>query len=123
MDEDTRNFGLEFGANEFTMTGKNLVARIENVSAKHIKYDVTTGTVTSFPCTCRCSSECFTRINFRIKCFFLNNHSKHHAGSLLATDVTFTPFATFRSVDADITVTTDKATTVRPAQNLMLWPK
>ena len=70
MDEDTRNFGLEFGANEFTMTGKNLVARIENVSAKHIKYDVTTGTVTSFPCTCRCSSECFTRIDFRIKFFF-----------------------------------------------------
>mmetsp|Transcript_8391 Transcript_8391/g.20427 ORF Transcript_8391/g.20427 Transcript_8391/m.20427 type:complete len:1605 (+) Transcript_8391:4337-9151(+) len=75
MDDDTRNFGLEFGANEFRMTGKNLVARIENVSAKHIKYDVT-------------------------------------SGSLLATDVTFTPFATFNSFDADMTVTTDKATTV-----------
>ena len=75
MDDDTPNFGLEFGANEFCMTGENIEARIGNISAKHIKYDV--------------------------------NH-----GSLVATDITFTPFATFNSISADITVTSDKPTSV-----------
>jgi hypothetical protein len=43
MDDDTPNFGLEFGANEFHMTGENIEARIGNISAKHIKYDVKHG--------------------------------------------------------------------------------
>eukprot|EP00961_Rhodomonas_salina_P080757 1086485-Rhodomonas_salina.1 len=75
MDEDTRDFGLEFGSNEFVMTGERMVSRIENVSAKHLKYDVL-------------------------------------HGSLLATNITLTPFATFNSLDADMVVTTDRQTTV-----------
>jgi hypothetical protein len=76
MDPDTRNFGLEFGANELVLMGQTMLARIENVSAKHFKFDVL-------------------------------------HGSLLLTDVTNTPFATFNTQDADIVVTTDRQTSMR----------
>ena len=74
MDPDTRNFGLEFGANEFIMKGERIIARLDNITAKHLKYDV-----------------------------------MH--GSLLATNVTYTPFATFNSITADMSVTTTRMTT------------
>jgi hypothetical protein len=43
MDADTRNFGLEFGPNEFVLMGHTMQARVENVSAKHFKFDVLHG--------------------------------------------------------------------------------
>ena len=85
MDEDTRFFGLEFGANEFIMTGERMTARLDNVTAKHLKYDV-----------------------------------MH--GSLLATNVSYTPFATFNSMTADMSVTTSGMTTAhfwQKSANLM----
>lgn len=85
MDEDTRNFGLEFGANFFVMKGELMQARLDNISAKHFKYDV-----------------------------------MH--GSLLATNITKTPYATFNSLTADISVMTTGMTTVyfwQKSANLM----
>jgi len=74
MDSDTLEFGLEFGSNEFIMKGELMIARLDNITAKHLKYDV-----------------------------------RH--GSLLATNVSDTPFATFNSITADISVTTFRMTT------------
>jgi len=76
MDADTRNFGLDFGANEFVMSGDTINARIANISAKHLKYDVL-------------------------------------HGSLLATEIKSTLFGTFNSLDADMVVTTEAATSAR----------
>lgn len=76
MDADTPNFGLDFGANEFILSGDTMQARIANMSAKHFMYDVL-------------------------------------HGSLLATNFRYTLFGTFNTIDADIVVTTETATSVR----------
>lgn len=76
MDPDTQNFGLDFGANEFILTGHTMQARIANISAKHFMYDV-----------------------------------MH--GSLLATDIRYTLFGTFKTMDADMVVTSETQTSVR----------
>ncbi|EKX40424.1 hypothetical protein GUITHDRAFT_113453 [Guillardia theta CCMP2712] len=75
MDPDTKNFGIDFGANEFIMQGDYLSARLDNISAKHLKYDVLHGT-------------------------------------LVATNVSNTPYGTFKSIDADMIVTSPNPTTV-----------
>ena len=85
MDVDTLDFGLDFGPNEFIMKGERIDARIDNFTAKHLKYDV-----------------------------------KH--GSLLATNITYTPFGTFNSLTADMSVTSTRMTTVhfwQKSSNLM----
>lgn len=43
MDVDSPEFGLDFGPNSFTLMGNFLTARLQNVSAKSITYDVTRG--------------------------------------------------------------------------------
>jgi len=43
MDIDSPEFGLDFGPNSLTLLGNFLVARLENISAKAITYDVQRG--------------------------------------------------------------------------------
>eukprot|EP00961_Rhodomonas_salina_P073927 993341-Rhodomonas_salina.1 len=45
MDSDTRDFGLEFGPNSFSIKGRFVNARLENVSAKHFEFDADHGSL------------------------------------------------------------------------------
>ena len=43
MDDDTPNFGLEFGPNEFILEGETISARFDNLTALHFKFNVLHG--------------------------------------------------------------------------------
>jgi len=45
MDQDTQNFGLDFGPNTFSLVGNYLEARVQNLSCKSLVYSVTHGSL------------------------------------------------------------------------------